>query len=110
MSTKRPIIVSNWYILGNTLHWWVRNEQPAGTAGTSKGRDNHGMEGHFTGHTATITAWKRQSKTSWLITGSPGTLYLAQFSIRYRNGNYPHQCSATPEVVESKLSQIVAAS
>jgi hypothetical protein len=109
MSAKRPIIVTNWYLLGKELHWWVRNEQAPGAAGTSKGRDNHGMVGHFTGHTVTVAAWTRQSKTSWLITGTDGQIYLAQFSIHYRNGSYPHQCSRTPEVVETKLSQIVAA-
>lgn len=107
-ATKRPTVVSNWYILGKQLHWWFRNESKPGTAGTTKGQDHNGLKGQFTGHQATVTAWKRHDKNSWLITGSDGNQYLAQFSTRYNNWDYSTQCARNVEDVEKKLTRIVA--
>lgn len=105
--SRLPIVISNWYIQGSELHWWRRGENKPGTAGTTKGRDHNGLSGYFTGHHVTISAWNRQDKDRWLITGSDGKRYLAQFSAHYNNRAYHTQCARSAADVEKKLSNIV---
>jgi hypothetical protein len=101
---KSRRVVANWYIIGDTLYWWVKDEQPPGTAGTTKGRDHTGMEGNFTGHQIKIKSWEREKKDGpWIIYDENGQGHYAQFSTHYSNRRHPKQCCRDAGTLEVKL-------
>ena len=101
------LTVSNWYIVENRLHWWMKDEKnPSPSVPSTRGKDYSGKPGMFTGYSAPIASWQSYSDGMWMITDDKGKRYIASFKTHYNNPQFPSQCAASENVITDQLLAI----
>jgi len=90
-------VISNWYIEGNKIWWWIKTDQK--TPGATRGRDYAKREGWFVGQSMVITNFQEYADSMWRICGTKDV--LAALSTHTNNPNYPmHRVSGADQVTE----------